>query len=121
MKKKRKNIKILIILILLLISTGCTKTLTDKSNKAVKNEKTGQTLTENILCQPNNKDTAEMRAIFGTKRDRDELARNFKGEEIKRWNSSTTTSRAPALRCSPARPSCPSTSSRSWRPTTSAT
>lgn len=37
-----------------------------------------------LVVTDSNKDTAEMRAVFGTKKDRDELARNFKGEEIKK-------------------------------------
>ena len=37
-----------------------------------------------LVVTDSNKDTAEMREVFGTKRDRDELARNFKGEEIKK-------------------------------------
>ena len=57
---KNKKIKVLIILLLLLITTGCTKTLTDSNNKAVRNEKTGQTLTENILCRPTNETTIEI-------------------------------------------------------------
>ena len=57
---KNKRIKVLIILLLLFITTGCTKTLTDSNNKAIKNEKTGQTLTENILCKPTNKTTIEI-------------------------------------------------------------
>ena len=60
MNKKNKK-KFLILLLLLIsvcfISTGCTKTLIDKNNKAVKNEVTGQNLTENILCKPTNKET----------------------------------------------------------------
>ena len=59
--KKNKSKKIVILIILLMsvcfISTGCTKTLIDKNNKAVKNEVTGQNLTENILCKPTNKET----------------------------------------------------------------
>ena len=54
MKKKNNKIKIFIILLLLLVTTGCTQTLMDKDNKAVKNEITGQTLTKNIICQPTN-------------------------------------------------------------------
>ena len=42
---------------LLLLTTGCTKTLTDKNNQAVKNETTQQTLTENIICQPTDKNS----------------------------------------------------------------
>ena len=55
-----KKIKIFLVIFLLLLSTGCTKTLTDSNNKAVKNEITGQTLTENIICKPTNKTTAEI-------------------------------------------------------------
>ena len=42
---------------LIVLTTGCTKTLTNDKNQAVKNEVTQQTLTENILCQPTDKDT----------------------------------------------------------------
>ena len=58
--KKNKKFKIVIVLLLLLLRTGCTKTLTDSDKKAVKNEKTGQTLTENILCRPTNKETIKL-------------------------------------------------------------
>ena len=57
---KNKRIKVLIILLLLMITTGCTKTLVDSNKKAVRNEKTGQTLTENILCRPTNETTIEI-------------------------------------------------------------
>lgn len=60
MKKKNNKKKIIIILLLILLTTGCTKTLTDSNKKAVKNEKTGQTLTENIICKPTNKHTYEL-------------------------------------------------------------
>ena len=60
MKKTSKK-KLLIVFLLLIsvcfVSTGCTKTLIDKNNKAVKNEVTGQNLTENILCKPTSKET----------------------------------------------------------------
>lgn len=48
--------KILIIMTLLLLITGCTKTLVDDNKKSVINEKTGQSLTSNILCLPENKE-----------------------------------------------------------------
>lgn len=49
----KKNIKKIMILLLLTITlTGCTKTLQDENKKAVKNEITGQSVTENILCKP---------------------------------------------------------------------
>lgn len=51
-----KNRKIIILLILTLVLTGCTKQLKDVDGKIVKNDKTGQTLPSNILCQPTNKD-----------------------------------------------------------------
>ncbi len=57
MNKKKIYQKFLIVALLLLLTTGCTKTLTDGKKKAVKNEVTGQNLTENILCQPTNKET----------------------------------------------------------------
>ena len=60
MKKKLNKLKIVVIIFLLLITTGCTQTLTDSDKKPVKNEVTGQTLTKNILCQPNNKETAKL-------------------------------------------------------------
>lgn len=52
MKKKL----FVIIAIILVTLTGCTKTLTDDNNKRVMNEKTGQNLTANILCLPEDKD-----------------------------------------------------------------
>lgn len=53
MKKK----KIIIILVLFLaITTGCTKYLEDNDNKRITNEKTGQSLTSNILCKPSDKE-----------------------------------------------------------------
>ncbi len=55
-KNNRKKIVILLIMILLL-TTGCTKTLKGSDKKAVTNPETGQSLTANILCQPENKET----------------------------------------------------------------
>jgi YidC/Oxa1 family membrane protein insertase len=60
MKKNKNKIKSLIVIFLLLLTTGCTKTLTDTNNKAIKNDKTGQTLTANILCRPTNTYTAKL-------------------------------------------------------------
>ena len=65
-----KKIKVLIVILLLLLTTGCTKTLTDSNKKAVKNEKTGQTLTANILCKPTNKDTIQIYVDNGVKVDK---------------------------------------------------
>jgi len=53
MKKK----KILIILLLFLtLTTGCTKYLEDDNKKRITNEATGQSLTSNILCKPEDKE-----------------------------------------------------------------
>jgi YidC/Oxa1 family membrane protein insertase len=67
MKKKSNRIKTLIIIFLLLLTTGCTKTLTDSNNKAIKNETTGQTLTKNIICKPTNEVTAKLYTDNGVK------------------------------------------------------
>ena len=75
---KQKKIKIILILLLLLITTGCTKTLTDKKNNAVKNEDTGQTLTENILCKPTNKKTTEIYKKNKVKIDKLPECKDFK-------------------------------------------
>lgn len=50
MKKNKKMLVLVISLILLL--TGCTKQLKGADGNIVKDEKTSQTLVENILCQP---------------------------------------------------------------------
>lgn len=61
MKKKNNKLKIIFLAILILFSTGCTKALKDdKTKKAVINPTTGQSLTENILCQPTDKETIEL-------------------------------------------------------------
>lgn len=48
MKKKI----VVVFAVILLTLTGCTKYLSDDNNKRVVNEKTGQNLTANILCRP---------------------------------------------------------------------
>lgn len=58
--KQNKKKQILIILACVLLLTGCTKTLKDKDNKAVTNEKTGQSITENIICRPTDKDVIKI-------------------------------------------------------------
>ena len=54
MKQNKKTAKILLLVLSLVMLTGCTKTLTDENKKAVKDEASGKTLTENILCRPTN-------------------------------------------------------------------
>ena len=57
---KNKKFKFIIVIILLLTLTGCTKYLKDSDNKIVKNESTGQSITENIICQPTHKSTIKI-------------------------------------------------------------
>ena len=78
MKKKSNKLKIVLILILLVISTGCTKTLTDSHKKPVKNEITGQNLTKNIICQPTNKTTIKAYKKNGVKIEKLPKCDNFK-------------------------------------------
>lgn len=56
MNRKSKKL-ILLLITILLLTTGCTKTLKGSDKKAVTNPETGQSLTANILCQPENKET----------------------------------------------------------------
>ena len=51
MKKNIKKISI-IVLSILLLTTGCTKYVTDDKDKRITNEETGQSLTSNLLCKP---------------------------------------------------------------------
>lgn len=55
----KKN-KLVILLLCLFLLTGCTKMLKDKDNKVVKNEQTGQTLTENVICKPTDESTLKI-------------------------------------------------------------
>ena len=75
---KNNKWKIIIILFLLILTTGCTKTLTDSDNKAVKNDKTGQTLTKNIICKPTNKYTIELYEKYKVDIDSLPECKNFK-------------------------------------------
>ena len=56
----KKNKKVLLILLTLLLLTGCTKQLKNSDNKVVVNEKTGQSITENIICKPTNSDVVKL-------------------------------------------------------------
>ena len=90
MKKSKKIYKILIIILMLMLTTGCTKTLTDSNKKPVKNEVTGQNLTENILCQPKNKVTIKAYKDNGVDISKLPKCENFKitsGKYEGLWNS----------------------------------
>ena len=78
MKKTNNKKKIIIILLLLLLTTGCTKNLTDKKNNPVKNEVTGQNLTENILCKPSNKNVIKIYEKNGVNIKKIPTCDNFK-------------------------------------------
>ena len=59
--KVNKKIKILSLLIVfVLVLSGCTKTLEGKDGAPVKNPVTGQSLTQNILCKPTDKESLEI-------------------------------------------------------------
>lgn len=57
---KNSKIKIVIIALMLFSLTGCTTYVKNEDNKVVKNIKTGQNLTKNILCQPENIETINL-------------------------------------------------------------
>ena len=57
----KNNIKKTLFLGLMLFTlTGCTKILKNSDNKSVTNPKTGQSLTENILCRPTDEETIKL-------------------------------------------------------------
>jgi membrane protein insertase Oxa1/YidC/SpoIIIJ len=90
MKNKKRIIKIVLIVFLLLFTTGCTKALVDKNKKPVKNDKTGQTLTANILCKPTSKHTIEIYEKNNVKLEKLPECDDFKinsGKYEGLWNS----------------------------------
>ncbi len=57
----KKNKKLVVILLLLIaMTTGCTKYLSDDDGKRLTNELTGQPVTSNILCLPEDKELLEI-------------------------------------------------------------
>ena len=66
MKSNKKKILVILMLVVLL-ATGCTKSLENKDGKVVKNPVTGQSLTENVLCKPTDKDTLKLYEEHGVK------------------------------------------------------
>ena len=53
---KNKKTKFILLRLSILLLTGCTKNLKNSENKIVTNEKTGQSVTENIICRPTDED-----------------------------------------------------------------
>ncbi len=58
MKNKWK--KILFITMSLFLLSGCTKVLKDNEKKIIKNDETGQSITENIICKPTDEETLKI-------------------------------------------------------------
>ena len=56
----KKRTKLIILFLCIFLTTGCTKILKDGSNKIVRNPETGQMITENIICKPQNATTIEI-------------------------------------------------------------
>ena len=75
---KKSKLKIIIVLVLLLLTTGCTQTLVDDDKQAVTNEETGQNLTENIICQPTNKENIKLYEENGVNIDKLPTCDEFK-------------------------------------------
>ena len=89
-KKKNISLKIVLFLSIILLLTGCTTQLKDSKGKVIKDETTGQTLTENILCQPTSKSAIEIYEKNKVKIDKLPKCENFKinsGKYEGLWNS----------------------------------
>ena len=76
MKNSKKKLILLLVGVLLL--TGCTKTLTNENNKAVKNEETGRALTENVLCRPTDEKSIELYTENGVEIEKLPKCESFK-------------------------------------------
>lgn len=94
MKKIKNNkFKILFLIIAVVFLTGCTKVLEDpETKKAVTNPVTGQSLTQNILCQPTDEDALKIYEEYKEIVDVEKLpaCKNFKitsGGYEGLWNS----------------------------------
>ena len=58
---KKKRVKLLVVaLVAILMVTGCSKTMTDENKKPVTNPATGQNLTSNIICLPEEKELFDL-------------------------------------------------------------
>jgi YidC/Oxa1 family membrane protein insertase len=77
--------KILIAVFMTLLLTGCTTQLTDSNKKRVTNPETGQALTKNILCQPENED------VINIYKEHEEVS-NVKIDELPKCENFSVTS-----------------------------
>lgn len=57
---KKNRGRFIVLLLIVLLFTGCTKQLKGSDGKVVTNPETGQSLTENIFCQPKDKDILKL-------------------------------------------------------------
>lgn len=73
---KQSKRKILLVILCLFLLTGCTKTLRD-DKKVVKNEETGQVVTENIICKPTEKSSIEIYEKYNVDIDKLPSCENF--------------------------------------------
>lgn len=62
----KKRLSIILIIVIILLSTGCTKYISD-DNKRITNEVTGQSLTSNILCKPESDDLVNLYTKYNSK------------------------------------------------------
>ena len=77
--KKNKNKIVILLLLVMFVLVGCTKQLKSEDGKAVKNPTTGQSLTQNILCKPEDKETYEIYTKYKDEINLEELpsCKNF--------------------------------------------
>lgn len=67
---KNKTLKILTVIMCLCLLTGCSKQLKTPDKKPVKNEETGQLLTENIICKPEVESSIKLYEEYGVDLDK---------------------------------------------------
>ena len=72
-----KKRKILVLLLCLSLLTGCTKMLKDSDNQVVKNDVTGQTITENVICKPTDESTLKIYEEYEVDIDKLPACKNF--------------------------------------------
>ena len=72
-----KKRKLLVLLLCLSLLTGCTKMLKNSDNQVVKNEITGQTITENVICKPTDKSTLKIYEEYEVNIDKLPACKNF--------------------------------------------
>lgn len=72
-----KKRKLLVLLLCLSLLTGCTKMLKDSDNQVVKNDVTGQTITENVICKPTDESTLKIYEEYEVNIDKLPVCKNF--------------------------------------------